>query len=102
MLRGSQVVTDSTLGSRVQGRWAVLEAHSHLPEIQEQIREEISRGRIRVLPGPDGRIRILPVGGHTTEMRNGHLPAVLPNLAKGLQHRVHTRRAVGVRHAVGV
>jgi hypothetical protein len=40
-------------------RW--LEANAHRPEVQETIRREIARGRIRVIPTASGRIRIVPV-----------------------------------------
>jgi hypothetical protein len=42
--------------------WRDLEAHPHLPEVQELIREEIQKGPIRVRPKPDGSIRIVLVG----------------------------------------
>ena len=41
--------------------WRDLEAHAHLPEVQELIRREIQKGTIRVRPNPDGSIRIVPV-----------------------------------------
>jgi hypothetical protein len=41
--------------------WRDLEAHAHLPEVQELIRQEIRMGTIRVRPNPDGSIRIVPV-----------------------------------------
>jgi len=41
--------------------WRDLEANAHRPEVQELIREEIQSGTIRVRPGGDGRIRIMPV-----------------------------------------
>jgi hypothetical protein len=40
-------------------RW--LEANADRPEVQELIREEIARRTVRVIPGPDGKIRIIPV-----------------------------------------
>jgi hypothetical protein len=40
-------------------RW--LETNAHRPEVQETIRREIARGRIRVIPTASGRIRIVPV-----------------------------------------
>jgi len=42
--------------------WRDLEANAHRPEVQELIREEIQSGTIRVRPGGDGRIRIVPIG----------------------------------------
>ena len=41
--------------------WRDLEAHAHLLEVQELIRQEIQKGTIRVRPDPDGSIRIMPV-----------------------------------------
>ena len=41
--------------------WRDLEAHADLPDVQELIRQEIQKGRIRVRPNPDGSIRIMPV-----------------------------------------
>jgi hypothetical protein len=38
-----------------------------MPEIQAIIRHEISRGTIRVVPAPGGRIRIIPTDGSTVE-----------------------------------
>jgi hypothetical protein len=40
-----------------------LEAHSDRPEVQEEIRREIRAGKIRVIPGVDGKIRIIPSPG---------------------------------------
>jgi hypothetical protein len=42
-------------------RWRDLEAQSDRPEVQQRIRREIRKGRIRVRPRPDGGIRIIPV-----------------------------------------
>jgi hypothetical protein len=42
--------------------WAYLETNSHLPEFQEYIRREIQSGRIRVVPGAEGRVRIIAEG----------------------------------------
>jgi hypothetical protein len=41
--------------------WRDLEAHAHVPEVQELIRQEMRKGTIRVRPNPDGSIRIVPV-----------------------------------------
>jgi hypothetical protein len=41
-----------------------LQENAHLPEVQQIIREEIYRGRIRVTPAPSGELQIIPVGGH--------------------------------------
>lgn len=49
-------------------RWRALQAEAHLPEVQEVIRQEISKGTIRVVPGPGGGIRIIPCG--TDERRH--------------------------------
>jgi hypothetical protein len=45
----------------MRSRWEILEAKAHLPEAQDIIRREISRGEIRVVPAPGGGIRIVPV-----------------------------------------
>jgi hypothetical protein len=37
-----------------------LEAHSDQPEAQEEIRREIRAGKIRVIPGAGGKVRIIP------------------------------------------
>jgi hypothetical protein len=39
--------------------WKFLETHADRAEIQEEIRREIRKGTIRVIPGPRG-IRIVP------------------------------------------
>ena len=44
-------------------RWETLQAKAHLPEAQDIIRREISRGEIRVVPAPGGGIRIIPASG---------------------------------------
>ncbi len=44
-----------------EARWRELESKAHLPEVQELIRQEVQRGRIRVRPKPEGGIRISPV-----------------------------------------
>jgi hypothetical protein len=49
--------------------WAVLEANAHLRDIQEIIRAEIQCGRIRVRPGPEGGICILPLDGSRSSER---------------------------------
>ena len=41
--------------------WRGLESQTHVPEVQELIRQEIQKGTIRVRPQPDGGIRIVPV-----------------------------------------
>jgi hypothetical protein len=41
-------------------RWNALQAEAHRPESQEIIRQEITKGTIRVVPGPGGGIRIIP------------------------------------------
>jgi len=43
-------------------RWRELQAEADQPEVQEIIRQEISKGTIRVTPGPDGGNRIIPCG----------------------------------------
>ena len=40
-------------------RW--LEANAHLPEVQEQIRREVVKGTMRVIPTRSGGIRLIPV-----------------------------------------
>jgi hypothetical protein len=40
--------------------WEELQARAHLPEVQELIRREIYRGTIRVVPLPDGGLKIIP------------------------------------------
>ncbi len=40
-------------------RWENLQLHAHVPAVQAIIRREISRGEIRVVPAPGGRIRII-------------------------------------------
>jgi hypothetical protein len=47
--------------------WGVLQAKSHLPEVQAIIRREISRGTIRVVPAPGSGIRIIPADGSLVE-----------------------------------
>jgi hypothetical protein len=44
-----------------QTHWQTLERNAHQPEIQELIRREIRRGTIRVVPGLNGGIRIIPI-----------------------------------------
>jgi hypothetical protein len=46
-----------------EARWRHLEAHAHLPEVQDRIRQEIRNGAIRVRPRPGGGIRIVPNHG---------------------------------------
>jgi hypothetical protein len=41
--------------------WRDLESHAHLSDVQELIRQEIQKGKIRVRPNPDGSIRIVPI-----------------------------------------
>jgi len=41
-------------------RWDEIQAGAHLPEVQEFIRQAIARGAIRVMPDPDGGVRIAP------------------------------------------
>ena len=43
-------------------RWRTLQAAAHSPEAQEVIRQEISKGTIHVVPGPNGGTRIIPCG----------------------------------------
>ena len=45
----------------IGSRWVALQAKAHLPETQAIIRREIFRGTIRVVPAPDGGIRIIPM-----------------------------------------
>jgi hypothetical protein len=47
--------------------WGVLQAKSHLPEVQAIIRCEIFRGTIRVAPAPGSGIRIIPTDDSTVE-----------------------------------
>jgi hypothetical protein len=42
--------------------WADLEAQSDRPEVQEEIARLVRAGTIRVVPGRDDRIRIIPAG----------------------------------------
>jgi hypothetical protein len=42
-------------------RWAHLEARAHLPEAQDEIRAEIFKETIRVVPDRDGGVRIIPL-----------------------------------------
>ena len=44
----------------MQPQWRSLESVADRPEVQEQIRHEIRKGTIRVVPGPHGGIRIIP------------------------------------------
>jgi hypothetical protein len=46
--------------SREAAHWEALQARAHLPEAQEEIRREIRRGVIRVVPAAGGGIRIIP------------------------------------------
>ena len=41
--------------------WRIWEAGADRPAIQEQIRNEIRKGTIRVVPAPGGGIRIIPI-----------------------------------------
>jgi hypothetical protein len=41
--------------------WRDLESNAHRPEVQELIRQEIQSGTIRVRPGREGGIRIVPM-----------------------------------------
>ena len=43
----------------MDARWIFLETHADREEIQAEIRREIRKGTIRVVPGPGG-IRIVP------------------------------------------
>jgi hypothetical protein len=45
----------------MQPKWRCLEANADRPEIQAEIRHEIRKGTIRIVPGPDGSIRIIPI-----------------------------------------
>ena len=45
-------------------RWGALQARAQFPEVQEIIRNEISRGTIRVVPAAGGGICIIPTTGH--------------------------------------
>jgi hypothetical protein len=47
----------------VANRWEMLQARAHLPQVQDIIRGEISRGTIRVVPAPGGGIHIIPASG---------------------------------------
>jgi hypothetical protein len=38
-----------------------LEANADQPEVQELIRQEIARRIVRVIPGPSGTIRVIPL-----------------------------------------
>jgi hypothetical protein len=44
-----------------ESRWRDLESDAHLPEVQDNIREEIQNGMIRVQPKPGGGICIVPI-----------------------------------------
>jgi hypothetical protein len=50
--------------------WSALQAKSHDPEVQALIAEAIARGLIRVVPAPDGGIRIIPRGGDDASSRS--------------------------------
>ncbi len=58
--------------------WRDLEAHAHLPEVQDIIRQEILSGTIRVRPKPGGGICIVPIripeGEGITEMETPPAP----------------------------
>jgi hypothetical protein len=41
--------------------WRGLESQTHVPEVQELIRQEIQKGTIRVRPQPDGSVCIVPI-----------------------------------------
>jgi len=59
--------------------WRELESNAHRPEIQELIRQEIQAGAIRVRPGREGGIRIVPLvvseSGETLEVELAAAPA---------------------------
>jgi hypothetical protein len=57
-------------------RWRALEAGAHLPKVQEQIRREIRKGTIRVVPEGNAGIRIVPVW------------ALAPELADSRRHTI--------------
>lgn len=59
---------------QVANRWSALEAQAHLPEIQETIKREITRGTIRVCPTANGLIRIVP----TSEDATPAMPLTVP------------------------
>ena len=63
--------------------WDRLEANAHLEEVQEIIRGEIARGMIRVIPAPDGGVRIIPTDGYAA-------PA-MPRRSRGLKPPVAAR-----------
>ena len=47
--------------------WRDLESQTHVPEVQELIRQEMRKGTIRVRPNVDGGIRIVPVRQDETQ-----------------------------------
>ncbi len=49
--------------------WERVQSQAHRPEIQVLIRRAITAGSIRVLPGPDGSLRIIPTSGHQPDGR---------------------------------
>jgi hypothetical protein len=49
-----------------------LERNAHKPEIQELIRREIRCGTIRVVPGLNGGIRIIPIECPTKRANPAH------------------------------
>jgi hypothetical protein len=50
-------------------RW--LEANAHRPEVQDEVRQEILKGTIRVIPAPGDGVRIIPVRAAERPDRNG-------------------------------
>jgi hypothetical protein len=63
---------------KVQSYWGDVEAHAHLPEVQQLIREEIRNGTVRVRTTPDGGIRVMPTG----EVKSKELAPMEPQRAK--------------------
>jgi hypothetical protein len=55
--------------------WERLQDEADRPEVQEEIRRRIREGLIRIRPGPDGRIRIIPAGPTPAEPGTPAIPA---------------------------
>jgi hypothetical protein len=58
--------------------WCMLGANAHLKEIQEVIRREIAKGRIRVITAPNDGIRIIPMDGHAAPAMPRSEPIAVP------------------------
>jgi hypothetical protein len=102
VLRASQPQQTRATGQSRSWDWTALEVLSDRPEVQETIRSEIERGRIRVIPAPNGRVRIVPVGGqfHTQgAFASATAQQAVESLGLGLRARLRLRRA-GTEFAV--